>query len=154
MGVTYVFRLDLSGEFSWRLEHQAIIKHLYLYLRSLDVIGSMTAGIDRHLLNNEFGIVSSGNELSMLSQEGVFPNLGLDEFYCFSDLVQDSAFKSNVLDDVHLRSDLFFDSFVLDETGTRSWEELLRIFAEEQNASRTDSLLPFLVDGYKTIILA
>jgi hypothetical protein len=41
VGVSNVVGLHLSRQLAWRLEHQSIIKHLYLNFCSLDVIRSV-----------------------------------------------------------------------------------------------------------------
>ena len=59
--------LHLSWEFARRLEHQPVIKHFDLYLCALDVVGSVAASVDSHLLNDELRVVAFCYELSMLS---------------------------------------------------------------------------------------
>ena len=92
MGVPDIIGLHLSREFARRLEHQPVVKHLDLYLRTLDVVGSVAASVDRHLLNDEFRVITLCYELSMLSQERMLTNLSFDKLNRFLDLVQDVKF--------------------------------------------------------------
>lgn len=83
MGVPNIIGLHLSREFARRLEHQPVIKHLDLYFRALDVVGSMAASVDSHLLNDELRVVAFCYELVNLASyrfevEGV---VGVEFFY-------------------------------------------------------------------------
>ena len=67
MSVSNIGGLNHTWQFAWRLEYEAVIKHFYLYFRSFDAVGSVTAGIYHHLLNNEFGVVTLCDKLGILS---------------------------------------------------------------------------------------
>ena len=90
----------------------------------------MANAVHCHLLYDELGIIAARHELGMLSQECVFPNLGLYELYGFSDLVQDGSLKSHILDDVHLSTHLFIDTLISDKTSAGARKEHLRVLAE------------------------
>ena len=135
MGVPDIIGLHLSWEFTRGLEHQPVIKHFNLYLRTLDVVGSVAASIDCHLLNDKLRVVAFRHELGMLPQERMLANLSFDKLNCLLDLVQDGTLKCNILDDVHLSTHLFINTLVSDEASTGTGEELLGILAKEKNAS-------------------
>ena len=50
MGVTDVVWSHQSRKITRSLEDNTVIKHLYLYLCTFDVVGSVAATIDNHLL--------------------------------------------------------------------------------------------------------
>jgi hypothetical protein len=127
MGVPDIVGLYLSWEFTWGLKHQAVIKHLDLYFRTLDIVGSMAASVDSHLLNDELRVVTLCYELSMLPQERMLTNLRLDKLNRFLDLVQDGSLKSNILDNVHFSTHLLVNTLVSDEASTGARKEFLRI---------------------------
>ncbi len=58
-----------SGQIAWSLEDNTIIEHLYLYLGTLDIVCSVTATIDHHLLYGVLRVVATSNENTMLSEE-------------------------------------------------------------------------------------
>ena len=64
----------------------------------------------------------------------MFTYLSLDVLYGLSDLIQNGSLKNDIFDDVHLCANLLVNTFIADETGTTTREELLRILAEKQNA--------------------
>ena len=70
---------------------QPVIKHFDLCLGALDVVGSVAASVDCHLLNDELRVVTLCYELGMLPQKRVLPNLSFDKLYRFLDLVQDGS---------------------------------------------------------------
>ena len=146
--------LHLSGEFARRLKYQPVIKHLDLYFRTLDVVGSVAACVDRHLLNDEFRIITLCYELSMLAQERMLTNLSLDKLNRLLDLVQDGSLKCNILDDIHLCAHLLVNTFVSNKASAGPGEELLGILAKEKNASSAHILFTILVGPHKTIVLS
>ena len=54
MCVANVVWTHQSWQISWSLEDYAVVEHLYLNLCSLDVICSVTATVDHHLLYSVF----------------------------------------------------------------------------------------------------
>ena len=62
-------------------------------------------------------------------------NLSFDKLNRLLDLVQDGSLKCNILDDVHLSTNLFINTLVSDETSAGPGEELLWILAKEKNTS-------------------
>ena len=114
-----------ARKLAWSFEYQPVVKHLDLYLCALDVVGSVAASVDRHLLNDELRVVAFCYELGMLSQERMLTNLRLDKLNRFLDLVQNGSLKSHILDDVHLGTHLLVNTLVSDEASTGTGEELL-----------------------------
>ena len=53
VGMSDVVWFYLSWEFARRFKYQSVIEHFDLYFRSLNVVGSVAASVDRHLLNDE-----------------------------------------------------------------------------------------------------
>ena len=144
----------LSWEFARGFKYQSVIEHFDLNLCTLNVVGSVAASVDRHLLNDELWVVTFCHKLSMLSQKCMLANLSLDKLNRLLDLVQDGSLKDDVLDDIHLCANFLVNTFVSDETGTAAREEVLRVLSEKQNAGYTDILFAFLVSLDKTVILS
>ena len=154
VGMPDVVWLHLTWEFARGFKYQPVIKHFDLYFRSLDVIGSVAASVDRHLLNDELWVITLCHKLSMLSQECMLANLSLDKLNRLLDLVQNGSLKDDVLDDVHLCANFLVNTFIADETGTTAREEVLRVLAEKQNAGYANILFTLLVSFDKTVILS
>ena len=154
VGMSDVVWSYLSWEFARRFKYQSVIEHFDLYFRSLNVVGSVAASVDRHLLNDELWIVTLCHKLSMLSQECMLANLSLDKLNRLLNLIQYGSLKDDVLDDVHLCANFLVNTFVSDETGTTAREEVLRVLSEKQNAGYADILFAFLVSLDKTVILS
>ncbi len=111
VGIADVAGLYLSWQFTWRLKHQSVIEHLDLNLCSLDVVDSVTTCINHHLLYDELRIVTAGDKLAMLSQEGVLTYLGLDKLYRLLYQIQNSSLKNDILNDVHLGTNFIVNAF-------------------------------------------
>ncbi len=88
VGMSDVVWFYLSWEFARRFKYQSVIEHFDLYFRSLNVVGSVAASVDRHLLNDELWIVTLCHKLSMLSQECMLANLSLDKLNRLLNLIQ------------------------------------------------------------------
>ena len=153
MGVADVVRSHQSRQITWSLEDNTVIKHLNLYLSSLDVVGSMATTIDHHLLYSILRVVATSNELAMFSKERMFANLCFQIVNSASNLLKDSTLECHVLDNVHFPTNLFLVSFVANEASASTRKESLWILAKEKYASSTYLLLP--INFYnKVIILA
>ena len=106
-----------------------------MYFSALDVVGSVAACVDRHLLNDEFRIITLCYELSMLAQERMLTNLSLDKLNRLLDLVQDGSLQCDILDDIHLCSHFFVNTLVSDKASTSTREEFLGILAKEKDTN-------------------
>ena len=114
----------------------------------------MATCINHHFLNDEFWIITTGDELPMLPQECMFTYLSLNVLYGLSHLIQNGSLKNDIFDDVHLCTHFLVNTLIADETGTTTREELLRILAEKQNAGNTHIFLTFLVGCDKAVVLS
>ena len=114
----------------------------------------MATCINHHFLNDEFWIITTGDELSVLSQEGVLTYLGLDVLYGLSDLIQDGSLKNDILNDIHLCANLLVNTFIADETSATAREEFLRVLSEKQDAGNANIFLPLFISCYKTVIFS
>ena len=83
----------------------------------------------------------------------MLPYLGFNKFNGFLNLIQDGAFESDILDNVHICTNFFINAVVSDEACAGTGEELLRILAKEKNASCTNCFLALLIGRNKTIVL-
>ena len=138
VGVADVIGSDDTGLLARGLKHNAVVKHLYLYLRSLDAIIAVANRVYRHLLYHELGVFPVRLEESVLAEIGMFLHLGFEVVDGFLYLVEDAPLKGDILDDIHLPADFLFCAIVSDETNTGTREEVLRTFAEEQDAGSAD----------------
>ena len=154
VGMPDVVWLHLTWEFARGFKYQSVIEHFDLNLCTLNVVGSVAASVDRHLLNDEFRVITLCYELGMLPQERMLANLSLDKLNRLLDLVQDGSLKDDVLDDIHLCANFLVNTFVSDETGTTAREEVLRVLSEKQNAGYANILFTLLVSFDKTVILS
>ena len=153
MRIANVGRFHHSWKFARTLEHNAVVEHLDLDFRSLDVVSPVAAGIHGHFLYHELWIVAACNEFPGLTEESVFGHLGLKVFDSLFLLVEDGAFENHILDDIHFRSHSLFDAVVTDKTGSGAREEKLRILSKQQHTGRTDFFLAFLVGGEEMVVL-
>ena len=129
---------DDTWQLTGGLEHKSVIKHLYLYLRSFDAIIAVANRVYRHLLYHELRIFPVGLEESVLTEIGMFLHLRFEVVDGFLYLVENAPIKGDILDDIHLPADFLFCAIVSDETNTGTREEVLRTFAEEQDAGSAD----------------
>ena len=114
----------------------------------------MAARVYGHFLYHEFRIVSARDKQARLSKIRVFAHLRLNEFYGFPYLTQNGSFECNILYHIHLRPDLFVNTFVSNKTGAGTREELLWILAEQKNTGYAYVFLPIFICCQEIVVFA
>ena len=100
---------------------QPIIKHLDLYIRSLDSIIAMRGGVHHYLSANELVILLLCDKDAVMTKIRFLLHLDFDELDRLFHLFKNTPFKYLVFDDIHILAYLRLCSIITDKTdiGTR-----------------------------------
>ena len=100
---------------------QPIIKHLDLYIRSLNSIIAMCGGVHNYLCANELIILLLCDKNAVMAKIRFLLHLNFDELDRLFYLFKNTPFKNLVFDDIHILADLRLCSIITDKTdiGTR-----------------------------------
>lgn len=90
----------------------------------------MTFCVYRKFLQHKIWIFSFCYKSAVLAKKCRLINLQFKEFNHLVYLIENSSFNGNILDHIHLNSDLFFSSTIFDKTNSGTWEESLWIFTK------------------------
>ena len=121
MRVSDILLFHHSRKRAGAVHFQAIVKHLDLYIRSLDSIIAMCGGVHHYLCANELVILLLRDKDAVMSKIGFLLHLDFDELDGLFYLFKNTPLKYLVFDDIHILTNLRLCSIITDKTdiGTR-----------------------------------